>query len=138
MIDDPLRSHFGHPILPAGYNADDNNGDEVDGAGTNWSIWPALFDTFIGLKTLVITGEMMDIFDNTCPDYIAPGEPNLITWPVDNWELQARNPWLDIVLPADPSLIMIPYQSRELNIRHEPDTEVIKQEGKTHTVRRTR
>ena len=86
MPDDPWLSHYGHPILPAGYNADDNNGDEVDGAGTNWPIWPYLFDAFIPLEVLIITPEMMDVFDG-CPDWVAPSAPNSFVAPAEPMSL---------------------------------------------------
>lgn len=67
-----------HPRLHAGYNYDDNNGDEVDGAGTNWDIWPVLFDTFEGKTPIILTAEMMGLFDTTCPDYLVPAERDTI------------------------------------------------------------
>lgn len=102
---DPWLSYFGHPVLPAGYNADDNNGDEVDGAGTNWPIWPVLFDSFIGLRTIILTEEMMNIFDTTCPDYTVPATYNVITLPVENHEVVARNAWRELVLPGHSNTI---------------------------------
>ena len=37
-----------------------------------------LFDTFEGLEVLIITEEMANVFDTTCPDYVVPGENNVI------------------------------------------------------------
>jgi hypothetical protein len=59
-----------HPYLPAGFNADDNNGDEVDGAGTNWNVWPVLFDTFESRRVLIVTQDMLDVFEEACPDFV--------------------------------------------------------------------
>lgn len=133
---DLWRSHFGHPILPAGYNADDNNGDEVDGAGTNWSIWPNLFDTFQGLKTLVITGDMMDVFETTCPDYIVPSVNNIITWPMENQQIAMLNVWRTYAVPAAGNVIVLQATPRETMIRPEPDTANIAQGDQSHTIRR--
>jgi len=80
MAEDVFRPYFGHPLLPAGINADDNNGDEVDGAGTNWEIWPELFDSFIGLQVMLVDSEMMAVFDTGFPDYAPPCIPNTIVF----------------------------------------------------------
>ena len=69
-----------HPILPAGFNSDDINGNEFNGAGTNWPVWPWMFDTFQGFVPLIITPEMMAVF-LTCPDVSFPHEPDTITFP---------------------------------------------------------
>jgi hypothetical protein len=61
-----------HPLLPAGFNADEINGDEANGAGTNWPIGPMLFDTFEAFPLLFITAVMLDAFDE-CADYTVPG-----------------------------------------------------------------
>ena len=58
MKTDIYRSYYGHPILSAGYNSWDNNGDEVDGAGVNEPVWPVYFDTFEPLLVLIITPAM--------------------------------------------------------------------------------
>jgi hypothetical protein len=63
-----------HPLLPAGYNADPIDGFEIDSPGTNWAVWPTLYDTFISLEAIIITQEMMDAFGNLCPDYAPTGE----------------------------------------------------------------
>jgi hypothetical protein len=90
MSQDIFRKYFGHPILPAGFNADDIAGDEVDGAGTNWPIWPELFDTFFSYKVMFITEEMMDVFETGCPDYVAPCLPNTVTFPQETPVLVIR------------------------------------------------
>jgi hypothetical protein len=59
-----------HPILPAGYNSWENDGDEVDGSGVNETIAPVLFDSFVGLPVLVIDTEMLAAFDEECPDLV--------------------------------------------------------------------
>jgi hypothetical protein len=75
--DDPLLAHFGHPILPAGYNSAPNDGDEVDGPGYNEPIWPYLFNAFIPLEVLIITLEMLEVFDG-CADYTVLSVPDQI------------------------------------------------------------
>ena len=81
VIIDPWLSYFGHPVLPAGYDADDHNGDDINGAGTNWPVWPQLFDTFVALEVILITEEMLDIFETGCPDYVVPCVSDTITFP---------------------------------------------------------
>jgi len=90
MANDVFLNYFGHPILPCGYNSAPNDGDEVDGAGYNEPIWPGLFDTFVGLETMFITDEMMEIFETGCPDYVAPCQPNTITFPQEVRTQQIR------------------------------------------------
>jgi hypothetical protein len=144
-MNDPWRSYFGHPQLPCGYNADDNNGDEVDGAGTNWSVWPDLFDTYVGLTVLVITGDMMDVFATDCPDYIAPAFLNIITLPGEDQVLAVSGAWREIAFQAESNVIIFPQGSRGVKIRaNENDTSIarqddtlkLSQESQTHVVRR--
>jgi hypothetical protein len=72
---------YDHPILPCGYNADDNNGDEVDGAGTNWPIWPAYFVSFQLRNLLILSPDTVSIFETDCPDYVVPCANNTVTIP---------------------------------------------------------
>jgi hypothetical protein len=80
VSDDPNLSYFGHPILPAGFNADDVSGDEFDGAGTNHPLWPMLVELFEGLQIVLITDEMLAVFDG-CAD---------LTIDCDNWVVRIR------------------------------------------------
>lgn len=75
---DPLRSFYGHPILPAGHNSWEINGDEMDGAGVNEPIWPDLFDSFIALTPIVITPDMLSAFEEACPDLVIAGEEDVV------------------------------------------------------------
>jgi len=72
-----------HPILPAGFNADDFNGDEMNGAGTNWPVWPVLFDTFVALDVFLVTEEMLEIFEG-CADYVVSIGLKTVTFPREN------------------------------------------------------
>jgi hypothetical protein len=65
-----------HPFLPAGFNADEINGDETNGAGTNWPIGPLTFDSFEALRPLIVTQPMLAAFDG-CADYTVPGVNDL-------------------------------------------------------------
>jgi hypothetical protein len=67
-----------HPILHAGFNSDDIDGDEWNGPGTNWPVQPVLFDTFVGLKPLFITEDMLAAFAE-CPDLVIACESDTIT-----------------------------------------------------------
>jgi hypothetical protein len=133
---DPLRPYYGHPILPAGFNADDNNGDEVDGAGTNWAIWPLLFDTFEGLKAIIVTDDMLSLFDETCADYTVSAQNNLVVLMAENQEAVVRNLWGELVLAGQDNVIVFPAGPRETRIRPELDTARPSQGDQTHTVRR--
>jgi hypothetical protein len=108
-----------HPVLPCGYNADPIDGDEVDGSGTNWPIWPVLFDCYIGLVALVITQEMIDIFEQACPDIIFPCPDNEITFP--------RQPLT--ITPSPERDVVIAGQSDTLGFPHEDDGVEIRKAG---------
>lgn len=78
-----------HPLLPAGFNADPINTDETDGAGINAPVWPVLFDTFESLRPLLITQEMLAVFDG-CADLVIPAENDTITFPAEQDTLVFR------------------------------------------------
>jgi hypothetical protein len=88
--DDPFRSYFGHPILPAGFNSAPNDGDEVDGAGYNEPVWPMYAESFEALEVLIITEEMMSFFETECPDWVAPCENDTVTFPKGSRTYQIR------------------------------------------------
>lgn len=79
-----------HPILPAGYNEDPIDGDDVDGAGTNETVWPHFFDTFTMMHLFIIDQDMLDIFETGCPDYVIPCGSNTIVFPAEFRELVIR------------------------------------------------
>ena len=106
-----------HPVLPAGYNADDNNGDEVDGAGTNWAIWPLLYDTFETKYVLIVSEEMLGLFGTICADYTVPATPNVITFPAQNQEVQVRNVWSEQVLAPASNTITLPAEQWAITVR---------------------
>jgi hypothetical protein len=86
---DPMLSYYGHPILPAGYNSWDFNGDEVDGAGVNEPCWPYLFDTFIALNPFILTAELVAVFDE-CPDYCFRCVDDTIVFPCEPETIHVR------------------------------------------------
>jgi hypothetical protein len=121
---DPLLSYYGHPILPAGYNSWENDGDDINGPGVNEPVWPYLFDSFIPLEVLIITPEMMEIFDG-CADYVVPGmvrdipvpsEPQvyLLGAPLD--EVKITMPLTEFVIAAADNVIAFPAEQRTLVI----------------------
>ena len=65
-------------VIFDGFNADDIDADELDGAGTNEPVWPAYLDSFAGFASLLITAEMMAAFDG-CPDFVAQCNENVLT-----------------------------------------------------------
>ena len=132
---DPDLSYYGHPFLPAGYNADDNNGDELNGAGTNWPVWPVMFDTFESLNLVVMNDEALDAFETACPDYIVAGMNNIITWPMQNPEMAARNLWSPLALADQSNVIVVPFAAREAKVRPELDTAVAARSDQTETIR---
>jgi len=71
-----------HPIMPAGYDSWENNGDELNGGGVNEPIWPVYFDAFEGLSVLVLTPVLVDSF-NDCPDWIIGTAGNVVAIPDD-------------------------------------------------------
>jgi hypothetical protein len=88
-VSDPWLSYFGHPLLPAGYNSAAINGDEFDGAGVNERISPVLFDTFIGLEILIITADMLEVFEG-CADLIIASQNNVINFPEEVRTVEIR------------------------------------------------
>ena len=69
-----------HPYLFAGFNTAPNNGDEVDGAGVNYPpVSPHWVNTMTRIEILIITDEMLAIFDNGCPDLVIRHQPNSVT-----------------------------------------------------------
>jgi len=86
---DPQLAYFGHPILPAGFNSWDINGDEVDGAGVNEPVWPYLFDTFVALNPFILSTDMVAVFDG-CPDYCVPCTDDTVTFPCDPEVIKVR------------------------------------------------
>lgn len=106
---------YEHPILFAGFNADPINGDEADGAGTNWPLWPTLFDSFIGLRPLIITEEMLAVFDE-CADLVIPHVNVTATVAGENQHIQLGGSWPEWVLPATSSTLRFPWESRDQKI----------------------
>ena len=92
-MNDPLLSYYGHPILPAGYNSWDINGDELNGSGVNEPMSPTWVDLFIPLDVLIITPEMLDVFEG-CADYTVPYAANELSVPAE---------YMILTLPARPS-----------------------------------
>lgn len=78
------------PVLPSGYNADENNGDEVDGAGVNRPVYPELTDFFIGLEPIVLTEDMLAVFATECPDIVFPMQPDTVVIPPDTATVVVR------------------------------------------------
>jgi hypothetical protein len=89
MILDPNLSYFGHPLLPCGFNADDLNGDDYDGPGTNWRVSPMLLDSFEAKDVVIITEEMLAIFEG-CADYVVARDIWRIGMPREVREIQLR------------------------------------------------
>jgi hypothetical protein len=65
-------------VIHDGYNADALNGDEFNGAGTNWPTVPALLDSFEMLPPVVLTAAVLDGF-NDCPDLVVACQSDTLT-----------------------------------------------------------
>jgi hypothetical protein len=81
VSNDPNLSFYGHPVLPAGYNSWENNGDEIDGAGVNEPVWPAYFVSFETRDLMIINADLLQIFEDGCPDYVVPAVQDTIVFP---------------------------------------------------------
>ena len=103
-----------HPYLPAGYNADSYDDDEVDGAGTNWAIWPVLFDAYIGHAPVVVTDDMLAVFDEACPDFSPAAVNTTLTLPAVNRQINiSANGWTTITFAYENNVVMIRPESRK-------------------------
>jgi len=121
---DPLLSYYGHPIFPAGFNSWDINGDDINGPGVNEPVWPYLFDSFVPLEVLIITPEMLEVFDG-CADYTVPGvtrdipidpQPNVYVLPAVSAALNVPTVETAIVIKATDNVIAFPAQQSTLVI----------------------
>lgn len=107
---------YPHPLLFAGFNADPINGDEADGSGTNWQIWPVLFDSFIGLQPLIITEEMLEAFEG-CADLCVPAADNRVAFVFEDMLAVVGDSWPDLVVGPEASTIRFPQQARTQKMR---------------------
>lgn len=80
----------GHPDLFAGFNTAPNNGDEVDGPGlamfppgenAGMGSSPNWFSSLTTFEVLILTEELMSIFDSGCADLVIRGDPNTVVFP---------------------------------------------------------
>ena len=110
-----------HPFLYAGFNFDDINGDEADGAGTNWPIWPVYFDTFEGLVPLIVTDEMLEVFNTECADIVFPHEDNSIELPFEQ---------LATTIPLEVATVMIDGEGNTIAFPWAPRTQVVRTDRK--------
>lgn len=128
MPDDPLLSHYGHPILPCGYNSWEDDGDEVNGSGVNEPIWPTLTDLFIALEVLIITPEMLEVFDG-CADWAAPHDANEQLIPGSIWELAVADFPTEQVIEAESNTVVVAAISNVIVFPAEDNTLVLVEEG---------
>jgi hypothetical protein len=133
-----------HPILPAGYNADPNNGDEVDGAGTNWPIWASLFDTFMGLVPLIVTEEMLKVFETTCSDVSFAWEINSVQFPNEQMLETISDDWGTVMIEGESTTLVFPWEPRTqaprsdkvVRIAGQSDTLVLPDAADTEAIRK--
>jgi hypothetical protein len=114
---DPFASAERHPQLPAGLNADDVNGDVIDGGGTNWPIWPMLFDAYEPERPIILDAEKLEVFDG-CPDFNVGAVPDCVLMPSEQMLIDIGGTWPDIVPPALQATIMIAHETAEQKIRN--------------------
>lgn len=79
-----------HPVLPTGLNSWDINGDEINGAGVNETVWPDYVETFEALDLIAVSPEMLAVFENECPDIVFPKPDNTVVMPREYRELVIR------------------------------------------------
>ena len=114
---DPWLSYFGHPVLPAGYDSWEHAGDEINGSGVNEPVWPQLFDTFVALEVLIITEDMMEIFETGCPDLTLPFDRWEIAMPGENNVVVITDVWASIIPPTTSKKLTVPPETREVKIK---------------------
>jgi len=148
---DPNLAWYGHPVLPAGCNSWDINGDDYDGSGVNEPIWPMLFDTFIALRPLIVTEEMLEAFDNLCADYalacdvweIAPSFIDATTISGPEWITQMIQPQRSTYVtpplrreltPAPDWVDLAPTGSWQLSPQAEANTTVLDEDWGVYVV----
>lgn len=107
-----------HPILPCGYNSWENDGDEVDGAGVNETIWPTYLNSFVPLQPIIMTDELEDIFEHGDPDLVFSCDILEITYPWIANESLAVNPWLPLTFQADDNVICFPASDQPYVVSH--------------------
>lgn len=73
LLEDPFLGVYCHPILPAGLNTTDVNGDELNGPGVDWEVWPELLYSFVTLRPLTIDENDLAMFDTVCFDLCVKG-----------------------------------------------------------------
>jgi len=73
---------YRHPPLFDGYNSTANNRDEVDGSGQNYPpVSPLWLLSFESMDVIIITPDMMAIFDEGYPDLVIHPVPNTVILP---------------------------------------------------------
>ncbi|HVQ52137.1 MAG TPA: hypothetical protein VMS92_19000 [Mycobacterium sp.] len=70
------------------WNTDDINGWEFNGSGTNlFPIQPEAVDFFVSARPLILTEDMLSLFDDECPDMVISAEFDTITIPAEIEEM---------------------------------------------------
>lgn len=118
IADDPYRSFFGHPYLPAGYDSMAIGAEEVNAPGENWSVWSVYYDTFVGFHAVIITDAMMEVFVSGCPDYVtAPDIWALTITPIDQTITIKTDYWGEQTVPTQNNVITFPHEAQTLEVR---------------------
>jgi hypothetical protein len=94
-----------------GYNADPNDGDEVNGGGTNWPVWPALVVTFEDHRVLLLGEEDYAPFTGERADVIVP-------CPDDSYDIKPVVTAL--VMPAQASTYVVPAEPANKSVSGPP------------------
>jgi hypothetical protein len=56
-----------------GFNSTAINGDDMDGSGINFLVWPYVFDSFEATQPIILTPADTSVFSG-CADYVVPCE----------------------------------------------------------------
>lgn len=79
-IYDPTLAVERHPILPAGFNSFEIDGDDMDGSGVNLPIWTLAWDSMAMGTPIALLPGSYEVFDD-CPTITIRGENSTIVFP---------------------------------------------------------
>lgn len=79
-IYDPTLAGERHPVLPAGYDSFEINGDDMDGSGVNFPVWTSAWESLkMGTPITLLAGSY-EVFDD-CPTVTIRGDNTTIVFP---------------------------------------------------------
>jgi hypothetical protein len=79
-IYDPMLAGERHPILPAGYDSFEINGDDMDGSGVNFPVWTSAWESLTMGTPIALLTDSYEVFAD-CPTITIRGDNNTIVFP---------------------------------------------------------